>query len=189
MRSDERLPPVVVESFSESRERVHHRPMTTGGTLALHPPGYELVAKLSAVIATVKQDYARTIGTHRDFRPRIHSHVEHRIDGRASDAMRSLRRAGEIRVSVGPVRLTADVTRAQYDPLGHEYRLPSRLHLPWSWPDLPMWLAVGEVSTTRGALRLSLRSHKRLRYPVRYFHAAHAVLTKLESRLRQPAGA
>jgi len=153
-------------------------------TVAVHPPGYVLVERVAAVVALVRQDYARTIGTHRDFHPRTHSRVEHRIDARATDALASLCRDGDVDVHAGPVRLTVDGTRPAYDRYEHEYRMPCRLHLPWSWPDLPMWLAIGEVSTTRGALRLSLRSRKRVRYPARYFHAAHAVLSRLESRLR-----
>jgi hypothetical protein len=84
-----------------------------------------------------------------------------------------------LRLTVGPLRLAGDPKRTTYDPFDHEYRVPSRLHLPWSWPDLPVWLGVGEVSTGRCALRLSLRSRKRFRYPMRYYHAAHAVLSAL----------
>jgi hypothetical protein len=115
----------------------------------------------------------------------MHSRVEHRIDRRADEAIESLCRDDGLTVHAGPLRLTADASRPEYDPFEHEYRLPCRLHLPWSWPDLPMWLAVGEVSSARGSLRLSLRSRKRLRYPVRYFHAAHTVLNRLESRLQR----
>ena len=184
MRPERDLPAILVEEYSE--ERLPHR-WPTGrsatGSLSIHPPGAEVVHRLSALLTAVKLDYERTIGTHRDFHPRLHSRVEHRIDRRAGDALADLCHDPELRVSVGPLRLTADPTHAQYDTVEHEYRMPCRMHLPWSWPDLPMWLAVGEVSSTRGALRLSLRSRRRMRYPVRYFHAAHAVLTRLESRL------
>ena len=158
--------------------------MHGSAAVGVHPPGYELVERLAAVVATVKRDYARTIGTHREFHPRMHSRVEHRIDAPAGDALATLCRDGDVHVCVGPLRLTADSSHPSYDQYEHEYRMPCRLHLPWSWPELPMWLAVGEVSATRGALRLSLRSRKRLRYPARYFHAAHVVLSRLEARLR-----
>ena len=128
--------------------------------------------------------YERTVGTHRDFRPRLQSRVEHRIPWRADDTLDAIRDLGELRLSVGSLRLTGDPSRTDYDAVEHEYRLPCTLHLPWSWPELPMWLAVGEVSTTGGALRLSLRTRRRVRYPARYFAAAHAVLSGLESRLR-----
>jgi hypothetical protein len=71
----------------------------------------------------------------------------------------------------------------QYDAVNREYRRPTRLHLAWSWPELPMWLSVAELSATQCALRLSLRSRHRLRYPARYFHAAHSVLDKLAAAL------
>lgn len=132
----------------------------------------------------MRRDYARTIGTHHDFHPRMQSRVEHRIDRRAADALQSLCDGETLNVAVGPLRLTGDPSHAVYDQFEHEYRIPCRLHLPWSWPDLPMWLAVAEVSATVGAVRLSLRSHKRLRYPIRYFHAAHTVLRGVELRVR-----
>lgn len=174
------LPAILVEDYAEERvpRPRHHRPPA---------PRPEVIRRLAAALTAIKQDYERTIGTHRDFHPRTHSRVEHRIDCRADDALADLCNCGELRVSAGPLRLRGDASRAQYDAIEHEYRVPCRLHLPWSWPDLPMWLAVGEISSTRGALRLSLRSRRRMRYPVRYFHAAHAVLTRLESRLARTA--
>ena len=184
MRPERDLPPILVEEYSQ--ERVPRLRQAKPPA-----PRPEAVRRLTAALSAMKVEYERTIGTHRDFHPRTHSRVEHRIDRRAGDALadlcHDLCHDRQLRVSVGPLRLTGDPTNAQYDTVEHEYRMPCRLHLPWSWPDLPMWLAVGEVSTTRGALRLSLRSRRRMRYPIRYFHAAHAVLTRLESRLR-PAG-
>jgi hypothetical protein len=188
LRPERDLPAILVEDYSEERLphlRPPHRPAP--GALLVHPPGSEVVRRVAAVLTTVKQDYERTIGTHRDFHPRTHSRVEHRIDRRADDALADLCHDTELQLSVGPLRLTGDASRARYDIVEHEYRMPCRLHLPWSWPDLPMWLAVGEISSTRGALRLSLRSRRRMRYPVRYFHATHAVLTGLESRLTRTA--
>jgi len=186
LRPERDLPAILVEDYSQERAP---RPWPTNrpadGSLSIHPPGRELVRRVAAAVTAVKLDYERTIGTHRDFHPRAHSRVEHRIDRRADDVLADLRHEPELRVSLGPLRLTGDASHARYDTVEHEYRMPCRLHLPWSWPDLPMWLAVGEVSTTRGALRLSLRTRRRMRYPARYFHAAHAVLTRLESRLVQ----
>ena len=65
--------------------------------------------------------------------------------------------------------------------MNHEYRLRARLHVAWSWPDLPVRLAVGELGPDTSALRLSLRARRRLRYPARYFDAAHTALSDLES--------
>ena len=180
MRPERDLPAILVEEYSEERVPRHRQ---------ARPPARrpEVVHRLAAAFIAMRLDYERTIGTHRDFHPRTHSRVEHRIDRRADDAVAYLCDASELRVSVGPLRLIGDASRAQYDAVEHEYRLPCRLHLPWSWPDLPMWLAIGEISSTRGALRLSLRSRRRMRYPVRYFHAAHAVLSRLESRLTPTA--
>jgi len=181
---DGRLPAIVVEHISETRVPRTGPTVHSTAAVAVHPPGHELFERLAAVVAAMKQDYARTIGTHRDFHPRMHSRVEHRIEQPATDALATLCREGDLHVEAGPLRLTADDAQPRYDPYEHEYRLPCHLHLPWSWPELPMWLAIGEFSSTRGTLRLSLRSRKRLRYPARYFHAAHAVLSRLELRLR-----
>lgn len=184
MRTDVGLPAIVVDGFSVERvTRPHRVTPSDRATWHVHPPGTELVHRLRVAANATRQRYERTVGTHRDFRPRLQSRVEHRIAGRADDTLDALRGLGELHLCVGPVRLTGDPSAAHYDAVEHEYRLPCRLHLAWSWPELPMWLAVGEVSTTSGALTLSLRSRRRLRYPMRYFHAAHAVLSGLESRL------
>jgi len=180
LRPERDLPAILVEDYSEER-------VPRSWPRSRPAPRSKVRQRLAVTLATIRQDYERTIGTHRDFQPRTHSRVEHRIDRPADDALADLCHNAELRLAVGPLRLTGDASRAQYDTVEHEYRLPCRLHLPWSWPDLPMWLAVGEISSTRGALRLSLRSHRRMRYPVRYFHAAHALLTGLESRLRRTA--
>jgi hypothetical protein len=184
VRFEAGLPPIFIEEFREERPRFsQRRPVGTGPALTIHPPGYEFVARIGSLARSVRQDYERTVGTHRNFHPRMQSRVEHRIDRDADDAIEALRCIGEVRLTAGPLRLVGDPKRMAYDSFERESRVPSRLHLPWSWPDLPMWLSIGEVSTGRCALRLSLRSRRRLRYPVRYFHAAHAVLSSLESRL------
>ena len=127
------------------------------------------------------RDYVRTIGIYRDFRPRRESRVEHRIDRGADETIDVVCLRDELRVEAGPLRLTCDATRAVYDAYVHEYRLPGHLHLPCSWPELPVLLSVRELTTTECALSVSLRSRKRLRYPLRYFHSAHRLLTRLES--------
>ncbi|MEY2422913.1 MAG: hypothetical protein QOI95_2980 [Acidimicrobiaceae bacterium] len=123
------------------------------------PPGRELIASL-------RHRYDVAIGAYRDFDPRLLSTVEHRVD-----------------LSADAVIAHLHLYRATFDPFEREHRVPFVLHLPWSWPALPMWLSVSETSPTMSALRLSLRSRRRLRYPKRYFHAAHAALRNLESDL------
>jgi len=189
LRLEAALPPILIEAFREERPRFSlGRRDTAEPALTRHPPGHEFAARIGSRVRAIRQDYERTVGTHRDFHPRMQSHVEHRIERCAADAIGAMTRVDVLRLTVGPLRLAGDPKRTTYDPFEHEYRVPSRLHLPWSWPDLPMWLGIGEVSTGRCALRLSLRSRKRLRYPVRYYHAAHAVLSALESRLAAKNG-
>jgi hypothetical protein len=153
---EDSLPPVEIESFAV--ERVS-RAQAARVVVEIRPPGYELIERL-------RHKYEITIGAYGDCEPRTQSNVEHRVGRRADDVIDLLR-----------------LDRPMYDPVEHEYRVPIKLHLPWSWPALPMWLAVGELSSTKSALRLSLRSRRRLRYPKRYFHAAHAALRDLEGHL------
>jgi hypothetical protein len=154
---EDALSAVEIESFEVEASRRSFRPHTPRHRdITFRPPGYELVDRL-------RHRYALTIGAYRDFDPRLHPTVEHRVVLRVDEVIDKLCLRGAI-----------------YNLLEHEYRVPYELHLPWSWPALPMWLSVAELSSTRSALRLSLRSRRRLRYPRRYFNAAHTALTSLE---------
>ena len=82
--------------------------------------------------------------------------------------------------TAGRVRV---VTPVVYDAVDHEYRYAAKLHVPWSWPELPVWVGVAELSRSTSMLRLSLRSRRRLRYPSRYFHVAHSALGAMADRV------
>jgi hypothetical protein len=147
------LPPIQIESFAVERAPLLH---ARRAAVHHHPPGYARFERL-------RRKYEIAIGAYRTFNPRTQSSVEHRVGHRADAVIDALHLEG-----------------AQYDPIEHEFRVPVDLHVPWSWPDLPMWLSVGEVSSTSCRLRLSLRSRRRLRYPRRYFSVAHATVSELE---------
>jgi hypothetical protein len=176
---------IVIEDFRE--ERLPRRGPRGRGERSLvleHFPALRrAIATCSNLVALVRSDYSRTIGAYRSATPRTQSRVHRRVDRPAGEVLSRLS-ADDLVLAVGPSRLTACPKAARYDAIDHEYRIPCTLSLRWSWPALPMWLAVGELSSTRCAIGLLLRSHRRVRYPVRYFHVAHAVLSKLESRLR-----
>jgi hypothetical protein len=175
------LPPIEVVSFSEERPRdafgsfVRHAPST--------PWRHPLIAQAADFAAGMRRNYQITFGISKGFDPRTDSRVEHRIDHRACEVLEGLRHDHALPLALGPLTLSGDPDKVSYDAFEREYRVAARLHLPWSWPELPLWLAVGELSTSKSALRLRLRSRRRLRYPTRYFNAAHAVLGGLESRL------
>ena len=139
----------------------------------MRPPGGRTLDALKAAVRRVAHAYAVTIGVDRGIDPRRQSVVEHRIDGGALDVARHLA------ASTGSTPV--------YDEVEHEFRIPVRMHVAWAWPDLPMWLGVGELTPSRCTLRLSLRSRRRLRYPRRYFHVAHRTLADLEGRVRSTA--
>jgi hypothetical protein len=157
---DEALPAVEIESFTVEPAPWSQR---RRAKVPFRPPGYAFVERL-------RYKYNIAIGAYRAFDPRRQSTVEHRVGHRADDVIDALR-----------------LDDAFYDPFEHEFRVPVDLHLPWSWPDLPMWLSVGELSPTMCTLRLSLRSRRRLRYPRRYFNAAHAAVSRLESEITAAA--
>ena len=150
----EDLPAVEIESFTV--ERVPWSPPRRV-EVTFRPPGHELIER-------IRHRYDVTIGAYRGFNPRTQSAVVHRVGYRADEVVDALR-----------------LDDAAYDPFEHEFRVPVDLHVPWSWPDLPMWLCVGEVSSTACTLRLSLRSRRRLRYPRRYFNTAHTAVSRLEA--------
>ena len=154
------------------------RPALAGSTttfVELDRPGDGLLRRFTGAAHRIQCRYQATIGTHRGWNPR-RAVIEHRIPAGAIEVLD--------RVSRAPRRsrsLRHDTASLAYDAVNHEYRFRGRLRLPWSWPPLPVRLAVGELTPTTSTLRLSLRARRRLRYPVRYFDAAHQALTDLES--------
>jgi hypothetical protein len=157
------------------------QPGPSSTLLDIAPPGTQLVRRLSAAAQRAQRRYEMTIGVHHGFDPRRRSAVEHRVPLPARDVIDALWRDDELPVT--SLALAAHPASTVFDPGAHEYRLPAELHVAWSWPRLPMWLTVGELSATRCTLRLSLRSRRRVRYPTRYFHAAHSALSRLEAQL------
>lgn len=178
VRSLDARPAIAIERVTG----VDLQPGAGSTLLEIAPPGTQLARRLTAAAQRAQRRYQMTIGIHQGTDPRRRSVVEHRVPLAAGDVIAAICR-DEIKLSTPALTLTADPTSTAYDARTHEYLLPSALHLAWSWPALPMWLAVGELSATRCTLRLSLRSRRRLRYPTRYFHAAHSALTGLESQL------
>jgi hypothetical protein len=148
-------------------------------------PGDRIGRRIVATVRRLRSRYEARFGANRGWNPR-RAVVEHRVPANARQILDRLQRQRPLRAGDQHLRLTSDARSPTYDPIDHEYRVRSRLHLAWSWPDLPMRLAVGELSPTMCTLRLSLRSRRRLRYPARYFDAAHRALTALESRLDGP---
>jgi hypothetical protein len=138
-------------------------------------PGDRAGRSLAALARRIHARYEVAIGYHRGWDPR-RVVVEHRVPGGALQVLDRV-----CRPPARSSRLRRYTDSLAYDAVNHEYRLRARLHVPWSWPDLPMRLAVGELGPDVTALRLSLHARRRLRYPARYFDAAHRALTDLES--------
>lgn len=159
-------------------------PLVCSATIVdLGPPGRRAAAQLRGAAARLRHHYAVVIAAHRGFDPRRQSVVERRVRGAAADVAAHLAcEDGAFCFPGGGLDAPAS-TRMSYDPVEHEYRAPSGMHLRWAWPDLPVWLGVAELSATTCVLRLSLRSHRRLRYPARYFHTAHCALSAVEGRV------
>ena len=170
-RSDDLLPAAAVAGRT---------PRRSGPTVVLvEPPFAAQLRRLHEQLVRAQRWHGVVFGNHRDTNPRLRSVVEHRVRGPVTDVVRQLCADGGIELD----GLIADERVAHYDAVDREYRIRARLRLVWSWPQLPMWLSVGELSSTQSALRLSLRSRKRVRYPARYFHAAHAALDGVAARL------
>jgi hypothetical protein len=153
------------------------RPALAGSTttfVELDRPGDHLARRFATAARRIRERYEVAIGAHRGWDPR-RAVIEHRVPTNAIDLLdrmsRPPRRARRLRHDSGSLA---------YDAVNHEYWFRARLHVPWSWPDLPMRIAIGEQSPTTSTLRLSLRARRRLRYPARYFDAAHQALTDLE---------
>jgi hypothetical protein len=144
-------------------------------------PGERLARRAAAAARRARSRYEATIGAHRGW-DRRRCVVEHRLPGAAAHVLDQLCRDGDIRSADAHLAFHGDVGALTYDAVDHEYRVPSRLRLRWSWPALRVRLAVGELGPDRCVLRLRSAS-RRLRYPARYFEAAHTTLTALERSL------
>ena len=106
----------------------------------------------------IRRQYDALIGSNRRFSPRRESRVERRVDRTVDDVLHTIPLAFE------------------YDPVEHEFRAPTWLAVRWSWPRLPVWLAVSAASRRSTTVSLRLRSRKRWRYPIRYYPTAHDYL-------------
>jgi hypothetical protein len=149
-------------------------------------PGERLARRVAAAARRARARYEVTIGAHRGWDPR-RSVVEHRVPYGAAEMLERLCREGDIRSAGTHLAFRGDVQALSYDAVNHEYRVPSRLRLAWSWPALPVRLAVGELGPDRCMLRLRSASRGRLHYPARYFDAAHTTLALLERSLAADA--
>jgi len=118
---------------------------------------------LTALAETARHAYEVSIGEYRALSPRRQSRVERRVHGNVDDVRRALGLPFE------------------YDPVIHEHRAAAELRVPWSWPRLPIWIGVSEVATGRAAISITLRSRRRIRYPRRYYAAAHSRLRAIRS--------
>jgi hypothetical protein len=177
VRSRDAPSPITIERVTAAGVE----PRSSSTLLDIAPPGTELARRVTDATRRAHRHYRMTVGIHHGCDPRRRSVVEHRLPLPAHEIVAALCREEEISVSTPALTLTASPGLTAYDPATHEHRVPASLRLAWSWPALPMWLVVGEVSDARCTLSLSLRSRRRVRYPTRYFHAAHCALTALES--------
>jgi hypothetical protein len=172
--SDDLLSPIVLDYSAAQEQRTLVRSTTWPTVAVVTPPFSRQIARAADMARRARFRYAIVIANNRDSDPRMRSTVEHRISRRADEVVDLLSRDRGRRFA--------------YDTIDREYRLPVDLRLAWSWPRLPMWLGVGELSRAQCALRLSLRSRRRIRYPARYFYAAHSLLDGLTRRLDGPIG-
>ena len=140
-------------------------------------PGSKLADVLGAEWRRWRHRRATTVGLRRGFDIRRQSTCEHRLDLAAPAVAQALDAGAGVRL----------ISPAVYDAVDHEYRYAAKLHVPWSWPELPVWIGIAELSQSTSMLRLSLRSHRRLRYPLRYFHVAHSALGAIAQQMHSTA--
>lgn len=107
-------------------------------------------------------------------RIRIESEVRH-FAWRSFEELTDAIRSGPVEVRVGRVRLRCGPGHMKRNP--RRFEAEGRLHLPVSRPELPVRLVVEPWWANRTVVTLSLRPSNRLRYPRRYFDAAHGVVS------------
>jgi hypothetical protein len=178
-RSADLRPSVVVEPLDGVDRGSTLTPVIPAALFELRTPGEEAAHWAVELGRRWRHVYLAHIGVHRGCDPR-HNAILHRLPIGARDVVARLRTEPERHWSGDGHDLVADLSSPVFDDVEHEHRFPAHLHLTWSWPDVPLWLSIGELTSSRCTLRLTLRSRHRWRYPARYFHAAHAALSELE---------
>ena len=147
-------------------------------------PPFAFVERATEPVRRVAYSYWLHIGSYRPFNPRFESHVQRRVDRTAGDLVEAIRFHGHtLRVATTAASLTCDTRSFRHVANESAYRAKGRLHLRWSYPDIPVWLSVQKWSHDRSVIEVSLRSRRRLRYPARYFDATHRVLAALLDEL------
>ena len=129
----------------------------------------------------LQQRYAVVIGANRGCVVRRNSRVHCRVEAPCDEVVAGLHRLEPIRVPGATLHRRG--RELEDDPVEHMHLVAAQLHLPWAWPDLPVWLTAVPYTAGVTILGLQLRSRARLRYPSRYFHAAHVVLAAVRDEL------
>jgi len=151
------LPAIEILGFDvEWRPRPRRIVVPSGPHVEVAHPVRDAFDAVWTVVARARRRYDATIGSYAGLHPRREPAVEQRLHRSADDVIAALRQC----------RFAREVDEG-WDV---------QLRLPWSWPGLPMRLTIDESSSRTCALRLSLRSRRRLRYPARYYDAAHTAL-------------
>ena len=89
------------------------------------------------------------------------------------------------RMELGRVRVRWDVPGPGRRAAREIVRADGTCDLPWSWPPLPISLAVADWSGRRCQLVARIRPGVRPRWPRRWFESAHLVLVELDGALRR----
>ncbi|MEM8902107.1 MAG: hypothetical protein AAGA17_19220 [Actinomycetota bacterium] len=113
------------------------------------------------------------------------SRVARLSDLSADDAVAAFASAG--RMELGGVHVRWDAPGPGRRAARELIRAEGTCELPWSWPALPISLAVAEWSGRRCQLVARIRPGLRPRWPRRWFETAHLTLIELDAALRRGA--
>ena len=162
-----RVVAVVREPPPRTWERAHQRLKSTHHRIdRLRWRSHEFVQRI--VRWRVQMTY--------DDNPRRNSRVRQHVFLPFAQVQRRLPvEATVVRAGSGRLELTTS-----FEPVaGGAVQARATLRLWGSWPTLPVWVTVEPWWRSRTVATLTLRSSRRLRYPRRYFGAAHAAMREM----------
>ena len=175
--NDPSLPDIQIEPVDGCDEELVPVTLSMAHRVSYAPRAAVVIEHLGSTARTLHTEYARRVAPHRGFDRRRQSVVERRVPARAFDVVRALGAAGCLEFAEGSLRPLT--TSSVFDRVNREHVLPARLQLAWSWPSLPVVVGATDFSNTTTVLRVRLRRTSRVRYPIRYYEAAHAALEAL----------